>query len=189
MENCRVFEAVNKRVLEDLAVQVTTQIWGMEASQVDAQITSTPEFGNIRVPETKAGRKLRSAMVAWGGVEHLGDGKLQVVGRSKYWCLLIHELSKGAVDLISLHGLNDLDAETYSLVMLAADKIEFEIWMMQSGLELYRLFLQVLPVGFPIAEALMHVAKMPADVHQQFTINVIEEPNRASSMFMRFASV
>jgi hypothetical protein len=188
LQRCREFENVNRFTLEDLATEVTCQIWGLEEKQVAAAITERPAFGQIRVPETQRGRRLKEIMVAWGGVKHLGDGKLQVVGQSRYWSLLIHELSKGAVELISLHGLNDLDDETYGIVMLAADNIEYEIWMMQSGLELYRLMLRVIPRGFPIAEALMFIAKMPAELHEDFTMNVIEKPDRAADQFLNFAS-
>ncbi len=183
---CIDFESKNIFALEQLAVKATSAIWSIEESDLRATLTESPEFGNIRVPRTEMGQRLRKFMVGWGGVEQTVDGSLRVVGKSKFWSLLLHELTKGTVELIALHGLNELDEETYAMVMLQADNIEFEVWMMQSGLTLYRRLLGVLPRGYPISEALMYIAKMPAELHESFSMAVIEEPNRASEMFQAF---
>ena len=60
---------------------------------------------------------------------------------------------------------------------------------MQSGLELYRRLLELLPRGLPIAESMMHIAQMPADLHEVFTMAIVDDPQRASRIFCEYAEV
>ena len=189
LNRCQKFEQSNMIVLERLAKKAISRVWGIEEETFIARLTASPAFGNIRVPKTKMGKRLKNLMVGWGGVQQLSDGSMAVVGRSKYWSLLIHELSKGAMELISLHGLNELEEDVYDVVMEEADQIEFEIWHMQSGLELYRRLLDLLPREMPIAESMMYVAQMPADLHEVFTMAIVDDPTRAFRIFCEYAEV
>ena len=188
MMRARRFESGHEDALANMAADVTSEIWGIDRQLLKATITDQPEFGNIRTARTAKGKRLREIMVGWSGVEQDSNGTLRVVARSKYWSVLIHELTKGAVELIGLHGLHGLDEETYSIVMLEADQIEFEVWMLQSGLELYRRLLMTIPLDATIAESLMQVASMPAELHEEFFFAVVTDTSRAAAIFRAFAA-
>ena len=71
-------------------------------------------------------------MAGWGGVRRDLD-RLVVEAKAEIWPLLVHELIKGTVELICLHGLADLGEEEYSMVMEHTEHIEYEFPMIQIG--------------------------------------------------------
>ena len=116
--------------------------------------------------------------MGYGGVVRRG-GSLVVVGRGTNWQLVAKELVKGTAELICLHGLNRLSDATYQRVIEAADGPHFEPWMLQTGGELWRRLLAVLPRGRPRAEMLMHLARLPAGELETLMLAVIERPQWA----------
>ncbi|MHC5539344.1 hypothetical protein ACYOEI_14090, partial [Singulisphaera rosea] len=128
-----------------------------------------------------AGTVFRAGVVGYGGVMRRG-GALAVVGRGTNWQLLTKELVKGTAELICLHGLIHLSDETYGQVVSSADGVDFEPWMLQTGGELWRRFLAVLPAGRPLAEMLMHVSRLPAKSLETLLIAVIEQPEWAKEL-------
>ena len=119
--------------------------------------------------------------MGYGGVVRRGRS-LVVVGRGTNWQLVAKELVKGTAELICLHGLNRLGDETYRQVIRAADGVDFEPWMLQTGGELWRRLLGVLPKGGPLAEMLMHIARLPARSLEALVLAVIEQPHRAREL-------
>ena len=165
--------------------QLTHLIWGIERERLSGCITGDVEFGELQTPTTKAGRILRSAAAGYGGVKK-SNGRLIVHARAWMWPLLSHELTKGTAELICLHGLNELDDDTYRYVTFEADKIEHEIWMMQAGGELWRLFLAALPAADLLAESLMHVARMEPETLEQLMMDLVEHPLTAKATIADF---
>jgi hypothetical protein len=121
---------------------------------------------------------MRACVLGYVGVVQRSDG-LMVVGRATNWQLLAHELVKGTAELICLHGLNQLSEDTYQCVLEATDRLELEPWMLQSGGELWRRLLASIPDGRPVAQVLMHLARLPARVLESTIAAVIERPERA----------
>jgi hypothetical protein len=153
--------------LMELAKQSASTIWGIPMDRLQGTMGPPKPFGTpIRVRTTR-GAVLRAAAVGLGGVARNGEA-LCVVGMGANWQLLTKELVKGTAEMICLHGLSDLSEDTYRDVMDAADRIELEPRMLQTGGELWRRVLAALPEGQPIAEALMHMARLPADALQAF---------------------
>lgn len=181
LERATRFEAYHNAELCRLAVQATSEIWGVPQNLLRATITDEPEFGNIREPKTEMGMWIRQLMEGWSGAV-MEDGKLYVEARAKNFGLLLNELTKGTVELVSLHGLNQLDDDVYEIVSEAADQVEFEIWMIQAGVNYYRRFLMTTPRDMTPAEALMLVAKMPAKLHLEYSLAVVEDIARAAAI-------
>jgi hypothetical protein len=98
------------------------------------------------------------------------------------WSLLAKELVKGTAELICLHGLNGLSDDAYARVVHATDRLEYEPWMLQSGGELWRRLLAVLPKDRPPAEMLMHLARLPAHSLESLMLAVIEQPDWAREL-------
>lgn len=164
--------------LTTLAVHVATCVWGFDERRLDAQITRDLEFGRIREPRTRLGRKFRKAAAGWSGVQSR-KGELRVVAKALFWPLLSHELTKGICELICLHGLCDLGKQEYADVVGYADHIEYEIPMLQAGAELWRRFLAVIPPGQSLPHMLMHVARLEPDMLERLMMNVVEAPSEA----------
>jgi hypothetical protein len=174
-------EVRHQRQLVELARETASTVWGIPSDRLDAALV----FRNLgahlgdQIPvRSIRGAVFRSAVCGFGSVECRGD-RLIVVSRGTNWQLVAKELVKGTAELICLYGLNTLDEETYTAVVNAADRIEYEPWMLQTGGELWRRLLAVLPPGVPLAVALMRLARLPAKPLQDLIAAVIERPQSA----------
>ncbi len=174
----RVLESPHRLRLIELAKKSASTIWGISVDRMDADLGKRVPFGTpIRI-RTRRAAFFRAATVGLGGVVQR-NGCLRVVGRGTNWQLLTKELVKGTAELICMHGLNDLDDDTYASVMDAADHIEFEPWMLQTGGELWRRVLAVVPEKVQVAQILMHMARLPAHSLHSLVQAVIDRPEWA----------
>jgi hypothetical protein len=178
-------EKKHRRTLAAAAEKATARIWGIGRDRLSGKITGDVEFGDLQTPTTRAGRILRSAAAGYGGVRKV-NGRMMVHARAWMWPLLAHELTKGTAELVCLHGLNELDEVTYRFVTHEADKIEHEIWMMQAGGELWRLFLAALPQPDRLAESLMYVARLDPQPLEQLMMDLVEHPRTAKATIADF---
>jgi hypothetical protein len=172
--------------LAQLAKRTAARIWDIEESRLDAALTTKPHFGNLKTPQTWRGRLMQRCALGFGGVVRR-DGQFKVVAKAYYWPLVLHELVKGTAELICLHGLNTLDDETYEAVTDEADRIEYECWLMQAGPELWRRLLAVLPHERPLAEILMHMARLDPAPLERLMLAVVEDPGQARELLGRLA--
>lgn len=181
----QILESPHRLRLIELAKQSASTIWGIPANRLNADLSKPVEFGTpIRIRNHQAVVFYR-CMVGLGGVVH-GEDSLQVVAMATNWQLLTKELVKGTAELICLHGLNNLSEDTYLNVVDAADHIEYEPWMLQTGGELWRRLLAVVPDHQPIAEILMHIARLPPDSLHSLIEAVIEKPEWAKEILASF---
>ncbi len=174
-------EAAHTRRLIDLAKKSAAMVWGIPADRLNADLCRKVAFGNLSTPRTLCGRVQRRCVVGYSGVLPR-NGSLEVVAKAQYWHILAKELVKGTAELICLHGLNTLSDEVYRRVVRHTDRIEFEPWMLQSGGELWRRLLAVLPDGRPAAQMLMHLARLPARSLESLMLAVIEQPHWAREL-------
>jgi hypothetical protein len=174
-------ESPHHRTLVALAKEAASRVWGIPVQRLDAELTGSLAFTNACKPRSVRGAILRAAIVGYGGVMQRHDG-LCVVARAINWTLLAKELVKGTAELICLHGLNTLSDETYAEVMRAADRLEYEPWMLQSGGELWRRLLAALPDDRPQADVLMHLARLPPHSLESLMLAVIERPEWAREL-------
>jgi hypothetical protein len=181
MGRLRTIEASHSRELIALAKKATAMVWGIPADRLNADLTTNVAFGNLSTPQTLRGRILRGLVVGYGGVMRR-NGSLEVVARATNWQLLAKELVKGTAELICLHGMNHLSDDSYRQVVRHADRIEFEPWMLQTGGELWRRLLTVLPDRRPLAHMLMHVARLPARSLECLIRAVIDQPEWAREL-------
>lgn len=180
------FERPHQAQLEEIGRRVCSKIYGIDIDRLDAELTDTPGFGTVRTPKTWSGRFIKKFMMGWSAVERREEN-LIVVAKAWNWSLLIHELVKGTVELICLHGLSNLEDEDFDLVMDETEHVEYEIPMLQIGGTFFRKFLAVVPRELALAEAIMHVARMPAVTLDEFLFEMIESPNRATDRLLFLA--
>jgi hypothetical protein len=183
----RVFEAGHSAELIELAKRATSTVWGIPVAQLDADLRTTIRLDDERGAETVRGRILALTAVGYARVA-ARDGAVDVVARATNWYFLAKELVKGTAELICLHGLANLNDDVYHDVIRHADKIEYEPWMLQTGGELWRRLLGVLPATTPLQSTLMHLARLPAAVLERFMLAVIEEPESAREQLARLSA-
>jgi hypothetical protein len=174
-------ERGKKSQLAKLAKVATTRIWDIEENRLEAEITTNVRWGNLRPSKTGRGRFMQQCAIGWGGVERR-DGQFKVVAKAWNWPLVLHELVKGTAELICLHGLNTLDDETYEAVTDEADQIEYEGWLMQAGQEIWRRLLSVLPRERPLAEILMHIARLDPVSLERLMLTIIDNQSEAREL-------
>lgn len=162
-------------VLEKLCAKAISQIWQIDADRLSAQITTSVKFGNLQPNPSKVGKVFQECAAGFSGVVNR-NGRFQVVAKAWMFPVLIHELTKGTAELVCLHGINKLDDQLYETVISIADKIEYEIWMIQAGAALWRKFLEIKQPAFPLAETLMHLALLEPEKLEEFLFDLIEHP-------------
>ena len=165
--------------LVELAKQTCEQIVGTPQNLMNAEITETPAWGSVRDPQTVKGKIIKNLMVGWGGVDRI-DGQLQVVAKAIVWPLLLHELVKGSMELICLHGMNDMPTEDFNVIMDYTEHLEYEVPMIQMGPEFYKRFLQVLPTEQSLADCVMTVSRMEPVALEEFLFDMVEAPVTAT---------
>ena len=174
-------ESTHKAALIKLAKQATHLVWDIPLERLDGALTRQVQFGNARAADSFRSSVLRAGAAGYGGVLQ-ADGQFKVVGKAWLWPLLSHELVKGTVELICLHGMADWDESTYRQVMQAADRIEYEPWMLQAGCELWRQLLPLLPDQPPVAAMVMRIAKLPPTALESLMLAVVEDPDWAREL-------
>jgi len=164
--------------LAELAKQACEKIVGTPQNLMNATITKTPAWGTVRTPQTRRGRIIQNAMVGWGGVDRIG-GELQVVAKAIVWPLLLHELVKGSMELICLHGMTDMPTKDFDVVMDYTEHLEYEVPMIQMGPVFYTRFLNVIPTELAFADCVMAVSMMEPIAQEEFWFDMIEAPTTA----------
>ena len=130
--------------LEELAKAVCCDLYGIESELLDAKLTQTPRFGTIRYPDSDAGREILKGMIGWSAVVRQQE-QLSVKATATFWPMLVHELIKGSVELICLHGMNNVSEADFAVALERTDHIEFEIPMLQIGGTIFKQFLLARP--------------------------------------------
>ena len=174
-------ELPHLRPLVELAKDVCCETYGIGRDMLDAELTQSPRFGVVREPETAGGKAILECMIGWSAVVRR-QGQLKVKATATFWPMLVHELIKGSVELICLHGMGSdtvTDSE-FDIALQRTDHVEFEIPMLQIGGTIFQRFLLARPREIPLAESIMHVAKLEPLVLEQFMFHLFESPNRAT---------
>jgi hypothetical protein len=180
----QAIEAPHRSKLVELAKKSAPTIWGIPTERLDADLGKPTPFGTPLRIRNFQGAVFRAALVGLGGVVQRDDS-LVVVGRGTNWQLLTKELVKGTAELICLHGLNNLSEDTYCEVMEATDRIDYEPWMLQTGGELWRRLLDVVPDGRAMANVLMCMARLSPKSLESLMLAVIEQPEWARELLAR----
>ena len=174
-------EILNLEPLEELAKDVCCEAYGIGRELLDGKLTQTPRFGIVREPESEAGKAILECMIGWSAVVRR-EGKLKVKATATFWPMLVHELIKGSVELICLHGMNSVTDREFEIALERTDHVEYEIPMLQIGGTIFQRFLMARPREISLAECIMHVSKLEPLVLEQFMFHLFESPNRATDM-------
>lgn len=105
-------------------------------------------------------------------VEYDGP-KIKAVGSN--FPILIQELVKGVMEVLSHHGLADLDETTTRRVLQASDVMTDEPWLIQIGPHIWRSFLKIVPKGSDLAMIIAKLATKDPDFIHDLLSKTIEE--------------
>jgi hypothetical protein len=180
VQRIRTREAPFRPQLVGLARQTAAAVWGIPGERFDAELTEEMPIPAHQIPaDNFQARHLSGCVIGYSHVVRM-DRQLTVSAKGITWQMLTKELVKGTAELICLHGLSQLQDSAYRQVIEAADRLEFEPWLLQSGGELWRRLLAAVPDDCSIAHVLMHLARLPAEAMQSIIADVIEDSESAS---------
>ncbi|MEM6756974.1 MAG: hypothetical protein AAF586_07390 [Planctomycetota bacterium] len=168
-----------RRRLEELAILAAHRVWSIEPDRLNGEIAMACQVGTPPVARNAFEQLMLAGAAGWCTVSRLDDGRLGVEAKAWTWNLLVHELVKGCAELICLHGMSSMDDDTYERVIQATDRIEYEPWMLQTGLSLWRRFLDVMHPAHTAADYLTHVAELPPDELEALVFALVEDPPKA----------
>lgn len=156
---------------DKLAVGSAHQYWFQDIEAV-AEMLSHMKAGSVSVEYQSAEDE--------GGYEMTEEVPV-VKARAVIFPVLVQELSKGVVQLISHHHLGRLDRSTTAAVLKHSDKIELEPRNIMVGPELWRRFLKVLGnlQNISHADALAALASLEPKEAHDLVLSVIENPTTA----------
>jgi hypothetical protein len=187
LKHLRELEAPHRSRLLELAKSTASTIWGIPSEQLDVELSDGIVLPGDHFPaENTQAEMLRTCVIGYGGVTRRHH-RLIVTAKGVTWQLLTKELVKGTAELICLHGLTQLDEHRYQRVIKVTDRIDLEPWMIQSGGELWRRLLAVLPDGCPVARVLMNLARLPAERLHSVIELVIQQSDKTGDHLRRLA--
>lgn len=105
-----------------------------------------------------------------------------VVARAVCFPVLCQELSKGVMEMLAAHGLQQKSAEELEQIMNQADDVRHEIWLSQVGPELWRNFIKVVPKGVTLAGVVAELASLPPKQVNEILTFAVENPKRAAEL-------
>lgn len=129
-----------------------------------------------------AAANMANGAVGSENIQYDDDGSPLIVARAIMFPILLQELSKGVMELISHHGLADLDPETTQTVLKYADRVDDEAYLIQVGPELWRRFIRLLPNDAVKARVMTALALQDPDKLEEIVATVIEKPEEAKQI-------
>jgi len=135
---------------------------------------------------TQLGQKAGSEEIEWQEAD--GEEKVIVKAHGIIFPVLLQELSKGVMEVLTAHGLPENPTEL-AKVYEYADKLEHEIYHFHTGPALWRKLLKVLPTNpKEKAEAIMFLALLEPDELHTTISRIIDNPEEMKEMLRKNTS-
>lgn len=145
-------------------------------------------FWNIR----QIGEMLKGAVAGSTKVEYKEENGEDVpVVKAAAMCfpILVQELSKGVMQMLSHHHIGKLDKATLQRVLAEADKLELEPFFIMVGPELWRKTLQISQsLNLPMAEMISAIASHEPDEVHDLIDKIQSNPSAAQNIIKNWHS-
>lgn len=133
--------------------------------------------------------ELLGQMAGTESVDFDEQGNPEVKGSGYIFPILVQELFKGVMELVTMHGLSNKQEDELRQIYRYADRLVDEPFLIQVGPELWRRFLQVMPRGANLSAVVAELSRMnPAAVHRIVNL-VVENPDRAREELDAIANI
>jgi hypothetical protein len=109
------------------------------------------------------------------GASGENEGHHEIVAYGAVFPVLVQELVKGAMELISLHQFEGMSRADVKKIYDYADKAEDEPWYFLVGPQLWKMLLKVVPDHSRIPDLVMQLARSKPEVVHRLLANLIEE--------------
>jgi len=139
------------------------------------------EFGKLREPVTELQKMMREKAAGYGGVLRKNGG-FRITAKAWIWPLLLHELVKGSMSLLCMHGFASMERSVYDAVLYFADALELEPWEIQAGPGLWRRLLDALPENANLPYIVMHISSMSPARLEELMSTLVEDQSYAMSI-------
>lgn len=123
---------------------------------------------------------LKGAAVGWSGVQYDENDEPVVVAKAVNFPVLVQELVKGVMELLSHHGLEGLSPGELDVVYGEADRLEDEPWLIQIGPQIWRTFLSIVPKGHDLVTIVAQLARQEPDYIHKVLSQAIEAVHRGA---------
>ncbi len=118
------------------------------------------------------------------------EGNGIVVAKGNCFPVLLHELTKGIMELITYHQISKQDPVMQEKIVQGADKFDSEPWMIMVGPEVWKRFLKILQDNrIPnnrIAYIIHRLADAEPEEAAEFIDAVVSDPRKAASLLGKF---
>ncbi len=193
IKEARSIEAPRRAGLEQIATAAIEQEFGLSRMRMSATLLEVfaagQGFSDAPKPAGLRAKMEMSGTVGWSRVQFFDDGSSPIVeARGLTMALLLHELTKGTVELIACHGLAGIDDQMYREVLGATDGIMLERPALQAGLALYGLWQACLPPDVSVADGLCRLAIASPDIVEATLMAAIEDPPSARQIMSNLAA-
>lgn len=115
---------------------------------------------------------------AKGTPEEPAAPQAKIIARAANFPILVQELVKGTMELLSFHGLEGLDRKQLEAIYQESDRMEDEPWFIQVGPHIWRAFLKIVPKGHDLASVVAEVAAQPPKWIHNLLSQTIEAVHR-----------
>lgn len=168
-----------RRQLEQLASHAACKVWGFDPARLHCRLSLSPRVSGVERMQSESLILQPGNAAGWSTVSKGSDSQLIVEACGWSFTLLIHEAIKGIAELICLHGLNELSDEDYASVIESADRMKYEVPMLQAGPWLWRLLVDVMEPHHSPADYLLHIAKLDPETLESLMFAVVDDPSKA----------
>jgi hypothetical protein len=142
----------------------------------------------LQMMQNAAGAK--ESAVGSEQLEQDENGQGIVVAKGMCFPVLLHELTKGIMELLTYHQISTKDPVLQGKIVQGADKFDYEPWQVMIGPEVWRRFLKLLSDNrIPsnrIAYIIQQLSTAEPEEAVEFVDAVVSDPERASQMLARF---
>ena len=182
-------ESNHRTKLEALAKETAHEIIGLPLYKMEASLTSelhvlnatsraSQDLASTSIGTVSLGRTLSKVEADLCGTTQ----GIYVDAKAMTFPVLVQELIKGGMELLTLPALASLSDQEYKEVTEVTDKIELEPFLIQVGPELWRKFLAVRPKAANLPKLISDLSKMQPDALQHVIKALIEDPAWAAEL-------
>jgi hypothetical protein len=118
-----------------------------------------------------------------------GEEQSVVIAKAFIFPVLVQELCKGVAEMITHHGLSGIDEKTLKNVLIKADDIKHEPWLIQIGTQMWRKFSKAIQdmnarreLKIPVAKILMFLSQEDPDTVHKVIEACIDYPKEAADL-------